>query len=58
MAVIELKNIDKFYGKGLAKVEALKDVNFKANKGEVVLIMGPGKNANKYVLQFTCREEA
>ena len=41
MAVIELKNIDKFYGKGLAKVEALKDVNFKANKGEVVLIMGP-----------------
>lgn len=41
MAVIELKNVDKFYGKGSARVEALKNVNFKANRGEVVLIMGP-----------------
>lgn len=41
MAVIELKNVDKFYGKGEAKVEALKDINFEANSGEVVLIMGP-----------------
>ena len=41
MAVIELKDVNKFYGKGIAKVEALKDVNFKANRGEVVLIMGP-----------------
>ena len=41
MAVIELKDIKKVYGKGLAKVEALKGINFEANKGEVVLIMGP-----------------
>lgn len=41
MAVIELKNVDKFYGKGDARVEALKDINFKADSGEVVLIMGP-----------------
>lgn len=41
MAVIELKDVNKFYGKGIARVEALKDVNFQANKGEVVLIMGP-----------------
>lgn len=41
MSVIELKDVDKFYGKGTARVEALKDVNFKANRGEVVLIMGP-----------------
>ncbi|MGN1272228.1 MAG: ABC transporter ATP-binding protein [Lactobacillus sp.] len=41
MAVIELKNVKKVYGKGDAQVEALKDINFKANKGEVVLIMGP-----------------
>lgn len=41
MAVIELKDIKKVYGKGVAQVEALKDVNFEANKGEVVLIMGP-----------------
>lgn len=41
MAVIELKDIKKVYGKGDAQVVALKDINFKADKGEVVLIMGP-----------------
>lgn len=41
MAVIELKDVNKVYGKGEAKVTALKDINFQANKGEVVLIMGP-----------------
>lgn len=41
MAIIELKDVDKYYGKGVARVEALKDINFSAEKGEVVLIMGP-----------------
>ena len=41
MAVIELKDVNKVYGKGEAKVAALKDINFQANKGEVVIIMGP-----------------
>ena len=41
MAVIELKDVNKVYAKGEAKVAALKDINFQANKGEVVLIMGP-----------------
>ena len=41
MAVIELKEVKKVYGKGDAQVVALKDINFKADKGEVVLIMGP-----------------
>lgn len=41
MAVIELKDVNKVYGKGEAKVAALKDINFQANKVEVVLIMGP-----------------
>lgn len=41
MAIIELKDVNKVYGKGEAKVAALKDINFQANKGEVVLIMGP-----------------
>ncbi|MDF7672753.1 ABC transporter ATP-binding protein [Lactobacillus sp. ESL0701] len=41
MAVIELKNVQKIYGKGAAEVKALKNINFTANKGEVVLIMGP-----------------
>ncbi len=41
MAVIELKDVKKVYGKGDVQVVALKDINFKADKGEVVLIMGP-----------------
>ena len=41
MAVIELKDVKKVYGKGDAQGVALKDINFKADKGEVVLIMGP-----------------
>ena len=41
MAIIELKNVQKVYGTGAAQVAALKNINFKANLGEVVLIMGP-----------------
>ena len=41
MSVIELKNLSKSYGQGSAKVDALKDVDFEAQKGEVVLIEGP-----------------
>ena len=41
MSVIELKNVSKSYGQGSAKVDALKDVDFEAQKGELVLIEGP-----------------
>ena len=41
MAVIELNNVQKVYGTGAAEVQALKQIDFKANEGEVVLIMGP-----------------
>ena len=41
MAIIELKNVQKVYGTGAAQVVALKNINFKSNLGEVVLIMGP-----------------
>ena len=41
MAVIELKNVQKVYGTGAAEVQALKQIDFKANEGKVVLIMGP-----------------
>lgn len=41
MTVIELQNVQKIYGKGAAQVQALKNINFRANEGEVVLIMGP-----------------
>ena len=41
MSVIELKDVSKSYGQGEAKVNALKNINFEAQKGEVVLIEGP-----------------
>lgn len=41
MAVIELKNVQKIYGEGAAKVQALKNIDFAAETGQVVLIMGP-----------------
>lgn len=41
MPVITLKDVNKIYGKGDAQVHALKNINFEANKGEVVLIIGP-----------------
>ncbi|WP_300560367.1 ABC transporter ATP-binding protein [Companilactobacillus sp.] len=41
MATIELSNINKIFGSGLSRVQVLNDVNFKANKGELVLVLGP-----------------
>lgn len=41
MPAIELKNVNKYYGSGSARVHVLKDVNFSAELGEVVLILGP-----------------
>ena len=41
MSVIEFKNVNKYFGSGSAKVHALKDINFHADKGEFVLILGP-----------------
>ena len=41
MATIELINISKTFGTGLGQVTALKNVNFKADKGQLILILGP-----------------
>lgn len=41
MSILELHNVNKHFGTGLSKVTALKDVNFIANQGNVVLILGP-----------------
>ncbi len=41
MSAIEFKNVNKYFGSGSAKVHALKDINFSADKGEFVLILGP-----------------
>lgn len=41
MATVELKNVRKIYGKGSSSTLALKNINFKAENGEIILIMGP-----------------
>lgn len=41
MTAIEMNNINQIYGKGIAKVHVLHDVNFKAEAGTVSLIIGP-----------------
>ena len=37
MTAIEVNNISKYYG----KVQALKDVSFSVNKGEIFGLIGP-----------------
>ncbi|GEP24174.1 ABC transporter ATP-binding protein [Lentilactobacillus diolivorans] len=41
MAVIELKNINKYFGSGTSKVHVLSDVNFTAERGQLILVVGP-----------------
>ena len=41
MALLELKNINKFYKQDEKKFYALKNINIKINNGEMIAIMGP-----------------
>ena len=40
MDLLEVKNISKIYGNGVAAVHALKDVSFSVPKGEFVAVVG------------------
>lgn len=50
MPAIELNGIDKFFGKGLSRVEVLKNVNFSADLGEMSLILGPSGSGKSTLL--------
>jgi putative ABC transport system ATP-binding protein len=41
MAVLELNKVNKSYGTGHTKVDALKDTDFHADRGELIAIIGP-----------------
>ncbi|MFD1126480.1 ABC transporter ATP-binding protein [Lentilactobacillus raoultii] len=41
MSVIELKNINKYFGTGISRVHVLKNVNFSAERGQLILVIGP-----------------
>lgn len=41
MAFVEFKNVGKTYQMGEVRIDALHDVNFEVEKGELVVIVGP-----------------
>jgi putative ABC transport system ATP-binding protein len=41
LAVLELHHVEKSFGSGHKKVEALKNTDFHANRGELIAIIGP-----------------
>ncbi len=41
MAVLELKQVKKTFGSGHKQVEAMKETNFTADRGELIAIIGP-----------------
>ena len=41
MAVLELKQVKKTFGSGHKEIEAMKETNFTAERGELIAIIGP-----------------
>lgn len=50
MCLIETKNISKIYKSGKLETYALNDVNFKVEKGEIVVILGPSGSGKTTLL--------
>lgn len=52
MALIEVKNLNKVYGEGEAKVEALKNINLTIEQGEFVAIVGASGSGKSTLLHL------
>ncbi|SCG95038.1 MULTISPECIES: ABC transporter ATP-binding protein [unclassified Romboutsia] len=52
MEILKVENLAKSYGKGEAKVDALKNVNLSINKGEFIAIVGPSGSGKSTLLHL------
>ena len=52
MKILEIRNLNKIYGKGETRVDALKNISFDVEQGEFVVIVGPSGSGKSTLLHI------
>ncbi len=53
MAILELNQVKKSFGEGRKRVDALKETNFSAEKGELIAVIGPSGSGKSTFLTIS-----